>query len=407
MGIYKINEFGVKPDGKTISTERIQKAIDTCHENGGGKVIFEKGIYKTGTIVLKSNVEIHLENGCRIVASENIKDYKEIEVNKNNLLIKNIKDKNRKNPLIGLIIANESENISISGNGEIDGSGIAFYKNVPVDEKGNFVKPDTPRPRMIMFYKCKNISIENVNLFNSSCYMVWIIKSENINIHKIKIFADKRMKNIDGIHINSCKNVVISDCIIDSEDDSITIRATENPYDNTLPLSENISVSNCILKTNCNGIRIGYTGDGEIKNCLFTNLIIEGKRGIIFQFPKVFITEILTPTEYKTYNENKDSKTDIHDILFSNITIKSNLCPVWITIENDLKLKRISDIKFSDIKIIESGGSFTIEGNKKTKIYNLSFNNIEIQNLSENLIICKNCENVRFNNFSLFQKEIK
>lgn len=380
MSIYKIRDFGAEGDGKTLNTGAIQKAIDKCHENGGGKIIFERGIYKTGTIFLRSNVEIYLENGCKIVGSENLNDYKELEAN--GFVMEKL-DTKKEIMKHALIIACESENISIRGKGEINGSGISFYKNV---QNGKYEKPDIPRPRIIMFYNCKNIFIEDVKFVNSPCWTIWLMKCEDVNISKVKIFGDKRMRNVDGIDIDACKNVIISDCIIDTEDDCIAVRSIQKFY-NMPVICENINVSNCILKTSCNGIRIGCPSDGIIQNCIFTNLLIEGTRGIIFQYPEVYLLG--------------ENKADIHDIMFSNITIKSALSPIWIIIEEGVELKRISDIVFSNIKIIESGGPLTIEGSSKTKIYNIIFDNIEIENNSKNGIICRNCKNIRFNNMKL------
>ncbi|HOV22224.1 MAG TPA: glycosyl hydrolase family 28 protein [bacterium] len=391
MGIYKIEDFDIKGDGKTINTEAIQKAIDTCNENGGGKIIFSSGIFKTGTIELKSNVQLHLERGCKIIGSENPDDYRELEAN--GFLMQRIEPKKEmtKN---ALIIASESENISITGYGEINGSGLSFYKNTPSDENGKYNKPNIPRPRIIMFYKCKNVFIEGVKFVDSPCWTIWFMKCEDINIHNIRIFGNKRMRNIDGIDVDACKNVIISDCIMDTEDDCIAIRSMQNLYDEPA-ICENITVSNCILRTSCQGIRIGCPGDGIIQNCVFTNLIIEGARGIISQHPKIYLPENIT------------DGADIHDIMFSNITIKSNLSPIWLYIENGIKLTRLSDINFSNIKIIKSGEALIIKGNEETKIYNITFNNLEMENSGENGIVCCNCENIRFDNFKLTTKQEK
>jgi len=391
MGIYRIEEFGVKGDGKTINTDAIQKAIDTCNENGGGKIIFSSGIFKTGTIKLKSNVQLHLEPGCKIVGSEDIGHYRELEAD--GFLMQKIEPK-RESTKNALIIASESENISITGFGEINGSGPSFYKGVSYDENGNYNKPNIPRPRIIMFYKCKNVFIEDVQFVDSSCWTIWFMKCEDVNVHNIRIFGNRKMKNIDGIDVDACKNVAISDCIMDTEDDCIAVRSIKNLYDEPA-VCENITVSNCILKTSCNGIRIGCPGDGVIQNCVFTNLVIEGVRGIISQHPKIYLPR-----------KGKDG-ADIHDIMFSNITIKSNLSPIWLYIEKGIKLTRLSDINFSNIKIIESGEALIIKGNKETKICNITFNNLEMENSGENGIVCYNCENIRFDNFKLTTKQEK
>ncbi|MCM8772548.1 MAG: glycosyl hydrolase family 28 protein [Candidatus Omnitrophica bacterium] len=384
MSTYRITEFGVRPDGKTINTEKIQKAIDTCYKNGGGRIIFQPGIYKTGTIFLKSNVELYLENGSKIIGSESLNDYKELDAE--GFIMEKIEPKKEitKN---ALIIAVDSENLGITGSGEINGSGLSFYKDY-------YKKPEIPRPRIVMFYNCKNVFFEGISFVNSACWTIWLMKCENINIHKVKIYGDRRMRNIDGIDVDSCKNVVISDCIMDTQDDCIAVRCIKQFYKEEVSC-ENITVSNCILKTDCNGIRIECPSDGEIKNCVFKNLIIEGTRGIIFQFPKVYLLE------------NSKGCANVHDILFSNVIIESKLNPIWITVEEGIKLERISDINFSNIKIIKSGGPLTIEGNSEIEIHNISFNNLEMENFSDNSIICRNCKNILFNNVKLNNSQKK
>lgn len=178
MGDYNVKDFGIKGDGEKMCTENIQKIIDTCYKEGGGRIVFEKGIYKTGTIFLKSNIEIYLESGCKIIGSEDLNDYKELEAD--GFLMKEINPK-RERTKNALIIGAFVENITIRGMGEIDGSGLSFYKNTPSNEKGKYDKPEIQRPRIIILYKCKNVKIENISLIDSPCWTIWLMQCENVN----------------------------------------------------------------------------------------------------------------------------------------------------------------------------------------------------------------------------------
>lgn len=390
MNDYRINDFGAIGDGKTMNTEAIQKAIDACHKEGGGRVVCGRGTYRTGSIVLKSNVELYLEQGCKIVGSDNLTDYKELEGTGFDIGKIEVKKEIMRH---ALLIGVDAENIRITGYGEINGSGLSFYRDAPADPKtGKFDKPETPRPRMVMFYRCRNVLFEGVSFVDSPCWTFWLMKCEDVNIHRIKIYGDRKMRNVDGIDIDACCNVTVSDCIMDTEDDCISVRSMQELY-STSSVCENITVTNCVLNTSCQGIRIGCPGDGEIKNCVFNNIVINGRNGIIIQHPKEYFLR-----------EGSTGNADIHHIMFSNITIDCNIMPIWLYVEEGIKLKRISDITFSNIRVSRSSYPLTIEGSTETIIRNITFNNIEIESSAENTIICRNCENIRFDNVKINNK---
>lgn len=386
MGDYNVKDFGIKIDGKEKCTENIQKIIDTCYKEGGGRIVFEKGVYKTGTIFLKSNIEIYLESGCKIIGSEDLNDYKELEAD--GFLMKEINPK-RERTKNALIIGAFVENITIRGMGEIDGSGLSFYKNTPSNEKGKYNKPEIQRPRIMILYKCKNVKIENISLIDSPCWTIWLMQCENVNIKGIKIFGDRRMRNVDGIDIDACKNVIVSDSIIDTEDDCFAIQSNQGIFSSPA-VCENIVITNCTLKTDCQGIRVGCPNVSEIKNCTFSNLVIESKNnGIIFENP------------HRYFDEKNPNRANIHDILFSNIIINCEKFPILLLIEEGIKLVQLSNITFSNIKIPKCGKPITIQGSKETTIKNINFYNIEMNVYNEDGIVCKYSENIKFNNVYL------
>lgn len=383
MGVYRIKDFGAEDDGKTLNTGFIQKAIDICHKAGGGKVACESGCYRTGTLTLKSNVELHIEAGCRLFGSGNLSDYEDLEAE--GFIAEQGPEKTKN----ALIKAADAENIAVTGSGEINGCGLSFYKECKADSTGKFDKPETPRPRMLMFYRCRKILIEDTSFIDSPCWTFWLMQCDNVNIHRIKITGnDMRMRNVDGIDIDACRNVTVSDCIIDTDDDCIAVRSMQKMY-KAPAVCEDIAVTNCILKTMCNGIRIGCPGDSVIRNCTFNNLIINGGTGITFQNPKRYLSEGLI------------GSADVHNISFSNITIDCRHFPVEMYVEEGIELKRLSDISFSGFRIESSDGPCFIQGSRETIIRKVSFSDMNIKTCGENAIVCRLCEGVKFHNIEL------
>jgi hypothetical protein len=278
--------------------------------------------------------------------------------------------------------------MAITGYGEINSSGLAFYDEASADASGRLSKPETPRPRTVMFYKCRNVLFEDVSFIDCPCWTFWLMKCEDVNIHRIKIFSNRRMLNVDGIDIDACRNVTVSDCIMDTEDDCISIRSMQKFYD-TPTVCENITVSNCVLESDCNGIRIGCPGDTVIKNCVFSNIVIKVRgRGIVSEHPKGYLSQ------------GNCGSADISNIIFSNITINCKRAPVHLYVEEGVKLKRLSDLSFSGFRV-RSGKPLIIQGSRETIIRKVSFDNMEIETSGNDTIVCRQCKGVKFSNVEL------
>ncbi|MBU2494987.1 MAG: right-handed parallel beta-helix repeat-containing protein [Candidatus Omnitrophica bacterium] len=388
MSVYNIMDFGAVADGKTKNTEAIRKAIDACHQAGGGKVLCGPGSFVTGSLVLKSNVELHLAAGCRILGSTSLDDYEDFAAPGFIGTGDQVPEKSTQS----LIRAVEAENIAITGTGEINGSGLAFYDAGSADTTGKLSKPPTPRPRIGMFYKCRNVRFEDVSFIDSACWTLWLMKCREVNVHRVKISGNRRMRNNDGINIDSCRNVTVSDSFFDTEDDCLAVRAIQQMYD-TPAVCENITVNNCVLESQCKGILIGCPGDALIRNCTFSNLVINNAaKGIAIEHPKCYLPE------------GNRGTADIHDIMFSNITINCSSGepknPIRVYVEEGVELKRLANLSFSNIRI-KSGGPCLVQGSRETTIQNVSFSNVEIETSGEDAIICRNCRDVKLTNVNL------
>jgi len=377
--IFDILEHGARPDGKTLNTEAIQNAINACRQAGGGQVLCPPGTFLTGSLELKSQVELHLAPGCRIVGSPRLEDY--VPLVADGFRPEFAPEKSTHS----LIRAVNAENIAITGAGTIDGSGLAFY-DAP-DKTGALSKPDTPRPRIGMFYNCRAIRIQDTTFVNSPCWTLWLMQCRGVHIHRIAI-GGQRLLNVDGIDLDACRDVTVSDCRMDTEDDCLVLRAIQNLYDSPA-VCENVAITNCVLNTACNGVRVGCPGDGVIRNCTFSNLVIRSENnGILFENPHRYLPA------------NNPGSADITNILFSNVVVNCQRTPIKLVVEDGIALPRLSDLSFSDFRI-SSGDPCVVQGSPETLIRNVKFTNMKLETSGEDAIICRYCEGLQLTNVEL------
>lgn len=276
--MYNIRSYGAVPDGKTVCTAAIQSAIDACAANGGGRVTVPTGIYKTGTIWLRSGVELHLEFGSELLASENFDDYNEIEAYPQNL------NSQINEQWIGkhLIIALEVENVAITGIGTVNANCDAFVDYVPVPPRltwrsGMSVCKDSENLRpgqVIVFIECRHVTVHDITVRNATCWAIFFHGCDFVQARGIKINTPIHILNSDGIDIDSCRYVTVSDCIIRCADDGITIRCDKSKLKNKDRDTEYITITNCVIHAGCNGFRIGV-GAGNIRHVQISSIVIE------------------------------------------------------------------------------------------------------------------------------------
>lgn len=257
---FTVSDFGAKNDGFTINTNTIQKAIDFVHDQGGGRLIFETGSYVTGSIYLKSNVTLHLEQGATILGSTNPFDY--------------IKD--AKIGWMSMIFAVNQENIGITGKGTINGRGfLTAYNMVNYIHRGIYTDPlkydrpnETNRPQNIYFRECKNIRIVDITLRDPGSWNQTYDQCQNLYVDHIYVDS-KSYWNNDGIDIVDCDGVVIKNSYFDAADDVICFKSHSAEH-----MCQNVVVDNCVGRSSANGLKFGTVSRGGFKNFKITNLTI-------------------------------------------------------------------------------------------------------------------------------------
>ena len=370
--IYDVRNYGAVGDGKTLNTAAIQKAIDDCASKNGGTVLLEDGTYMTGSIVLRSNVNLHIEQNAVLLGSPKCGDYPEKQ-NLKHVISENLpRTRNA-----SMIFAEECENISITGMGKIDCNGTRFVREKQGEWTGwRFERIDAPTPpRVVFFAGCRNIKIEDITMLNQpSGWSYWIHDCDYVVFDKCKILAEVRYPNNDGIHINSSRNVTVSNCDIVTGDDCIVVRANNRSLAEN-KVCEKVTVTNCNLTSYSGGIRIGWISDGVIKNCTFSNLVMTDT---------VIGISIVLPDFSKVPDRGRED-TLIENLLFNNIVmdkIYGRPIKIYIGPTDGTRCEAIRNIYFS--KVVASGLEFPyLCGRKDNKIRNIYFNDCRFECLSD------------------------
>lgn len=323
--IYNILNYGAIPGENHVNTAAIQNAIDKCSANGGGTVLIPSGLFISGTLYLKSNVDLHFEMGAVLKASTNREDYNPLDAYPENYCIPCEAWDARH-----FIIAHHVENVAITGLGTINGSADVFFDGEPYDpgfggiwsyglhyQKGfryGMEKSDNPRPgQSVVFICCKNVRITDITITNSPCWCLFLHGCENVQIRGYKAFNERAWANTDGLDIDTCKNVTVSDCIMDTGDDDIAIRCDSKQLNNGMETCENITITNCILSSSSSVFRIGI-GQGIIRNVNISNIVIP-RGGIAFTIATHYWGDCHVSFEDIT----------IHDIITDNTSIPFEL----------------------------------------------------------------------------------
>lgn len=295
---FNVTGYGAKGNGVTDDAKAIQRAIDACSASGGGSVIIPSGkTFMAGPLHLKSNVDLHLQPNSVLLANPDEAVYTE-----------NAFRGNRGEGMMW-ISGKDIHNVSITGQGRIDGNGVAFMGR-ELDDSYE-LKPVTdfdPRPHVLTLVNASNVKINGVTIANSAYWTVHLVGCYDVAISDISLLNNLKIRNGDGIDIDHSRKVRISNCFIESGDDCICLK-NRREFEEYGPC-EDVVVTNCIMTSRSCAVKIGSENMDAIRRVLFDNCIItKSNRGIGIQ--------------------NRDEGT-VSDITFSNMTVDCRLfSDVW------------------------------------------------------------------------------
>lgn len=251
--VVDIGDCGAVPDGKTLNTVAIQKAVDQCAVKGGGIVRFPAGKWLTGTVYLESNITLVLEKDCTILGSRKHEHYRIPRATARG------GDDKASFRYAAIFAGSKLEHVTITGEGTIDGQGSAFRDKKKL------------RPKAIYLVDCRDVLIEKIHLRNAGSWMQHYRKCERLTIRGINVFNHIAYNN-DGLNVDSCRDVTIANCRIDSDDDGIVLKSL------SLRPCERITVRNCVVSSHCNGIKLGTESGGGFKAITVSDCVVHSPR---------------------------------------------------------------------------------------------------------------------------------
>ena len=253
----------IPADGKALCTQQLQQAIDKINKKGGGRLVLTKGVYLTGGLMLRSGVELHLEEGATLLGSTNPHDYQSVNVGRT-------ADNRNDNASMALLMADGAEHISITGKGTIDGQGLQLALNVDsLHHTGERPDPnynqrrqrpsETARPKLLFLHGCQDVLVEGVKLRNSANWGLSLDLCEQVSLRRLDI-ENRAYWNNDGIDLTDCKHVLVDDCKINSADDGVCLKsyhADSECFD--------IEVARCDIRSSASAVKFGTASWGGFR----------------------------------------------------------------------------------------------------------------------------------------------
>ena len=275
MSDFLITNYGAIADGVSNNGAAIQRAIDAAFTAGGGRVVVPAGTFLSGSFQLKANIDFHLQEGAKVLASSRYEDYlpehaidviTDGEVNEEVL------------PRRAFISAFKADNLQISGLGEINGNADEFIlergqyihtMRGPVGGRSQYLE----RPFTIFIIESHGVSLTEFTLKDPAFWALRTTGCNNLVIDGIHILTDLMVPNADGIDIDRCQNVQILNCELITADDSISLKSCAGTAQ--YGVVENILISNTYMKSTSGAITLGTEACGDIRNVLVSECTVE------------------------------------------------------------------------------------------------------------------------------------
>ncbi|MFA6401808.1 MAG: glycoside hydrolase family 28 protein [Salinivirgaceae bacterium] len=405
-----VTDFGAIGDSITDCTLAIKNAIEKCASLGGGTVVVPKGVFLTGAIHFKSNINLHLEEGATLLFSKNYSHYLPV-----------VKTRFEGNDCMNyspFIYGYELENVAITGLGTLDGNAdnetwwpwkaqkdagipnqIADRESLlkmsdahlPIEERV-FGEGHYLRPNFIQFHTSKNILIEGITIVRSPMWEIHPILSENIIIRGVKIISHG--PNNDGFDPESCKNILVEDCFFYTGDDCIAIKSgrEEDGRRDSVP-SENIIVRNCQMKDGHGGVVIGSEISGGCRNVFVENCKMDSPN--LDRALRIKTNSLRGGVIENVYMRNCQIGEVKQSVLLVDFYYEQGDAGTHTPIVRNVYLDNITSMK--------SNYAVYLRGYERSPIKNIQISNSQFNGVKQEVLI-ENANNVMFNNVTINNK---
>jgi len=285
------HSYGAKVDGVTKDTAAIQSAIDACEQRGGGTVPLSAGTWLSAPIVLKSNITLQLDKGATLLGSPDHNDYPAIT---------EFNAPGRRS----LVSAENATNLSITGEGVIDGNGESWWQEARAVKDHGVMGSDHTRPRLVVFDHCHHVLVEGVTIQNSPMWQLVPYYSDDVTIRNIRVLAPQHSPNTDAIDPFSSSNVRIEHVFADVGDDDVAIKSGMANSPGPDSPSRDITITDCNF-LHGHGLSIGSEMAGGAQNVRAERIHFDGTDNGI------------------RIKANRDRGNDVGGFLFRDIDMKN------------------------------------------------------------------------------------
>ncbi|MCP5547209.1 MAG: glycoside hydrolase family 28 protein [Akkermansiaceae bacterium] len=386
---FAIDDYGAEEGGKSKVTDSIRKAVQACHDAGGGRVVVPKGRWLTGAVHLRGNVNLHLTEGAELVFSDDPDDYlPAVRTSWEGMECFNYSP---------LVYAYDCENLAVTGKGTLHAKMGTWEKwsgrppahmealkklyhmaakDVPVEQRRMAEGANNLRPHFIQFNRCRNVLVEDVRIRNSPFWTIHPLLCKSVVIRRVDVRAHGH--NNDGVDPEMTRDMLVEDCVFDQGDDAIAIKSGRNQDAWRLDTpTENLVIRNCTMEQGHQLVAIGSELSGGIRNVYIHDCIFAANE----KHPPQNMLFIKTNIRRGGFVENFHFENiEAEQVRYSVLGIETDVLYQWkdIVPTYEERLTPIRDIFLRNVKVGKCDTPFRILGDKRQPVTGVTLEDITV-----------------------------